>query len=125
MQSRRPKPILFSRRTFLRKGRTLTLLLAAGAPGWLCRGAGKLSISEAFDRTMRDFMRVRKVPGGALAVVKDERLVYMGGYGWADREGKEPVKPESLFRIASVSKPFTAAASLKLAQQGAVRLGDG
>lgn len=73
---------------------------------------------------MRDFMSARKVPGGALAVVKDERLVYMGGYGWADREGKEPVKPESLFRIASVSKPFTAAAILKLAQEGALRLDD-
>lgn len=59
-------------------------------------------------------MAARQVPGGALAVVKDRRLVYARGYGWADRDAKIPVKADSLFRIASVSKPITAVAVLKL-----------
>ena len=62
-------------------------------------------------------MKQRDAPGGALAVIKDRRLVYARGYGWADRDQKLEVTPESLFRIASVSKPITAVAILKLAEQ--------
>jgi CubicO group peptidase (beta-lactamase class C family) len=120
------KRIEFTRRGFLGKTGALTALLACGTPAWQnLRGAeGKLSVAEAFDRAMDEFMKARKVPGGALAVVKDRRLVYVHGYGWADREGMEPVKPESLFRIASVSKPFTAIAVLNLAQAGRLSLDD-
>ncbi len=69
-------------------------------------------------------MRERDIPGGALAVVKDRRLVYARGYGRVDRDRPEPAKPESLFRIASVSKPFTAVAILKLVEQGRLQLDD-
>ena len=71
---------------------------------------------------MEQFMSARKVPGGALAVVKDRRLVYARGYGWADREGEEPVKAESLFRIASISKPVTSAAIMRLVEAGKLSL---
>ena len=54
------------------------------------------------------------IPGGAVALVYDERLVMAEGYGLADRENSQPVTPESLFRIASVSKPITAVAIFKL-----------
>lgn len=67
-------------------------------------------------------MKARHVPGGALAVVKDGRLVYAKGYGWADREKKAPVTPTSLFRIASVSKPITAVAVMKLIEEGRLDL---
>ncbi len=80
------------------------------------------SISEAFDREMELFMAARQVPGGALAVVKDRRLVYARGYGWADRERKIAARPDSLFRIASVSKPVTGVAVMKLAQEGKLNL---
>src|SRR5207247_1262847 len=73
--------------------------------------------ADAFDKCVEDFMKERGTPGGALAVVKDRRLVYTRGYGWADRDQKLPVTPESLFRIASLSKPITAVAILKLAEQ--------
>lgn len=63
-------------------------------------------------------MQARGVPGGALAVVKDRRLVYARGYGWADREKRIPVRPDSLFRIASISKSITAVAVLKLIEEG-------
>jgi len=75
-----------------------------------------------FDREVEAFMQARKVPGGALAVVKDRRLVYARGYGWADREAKEPARPDSLFRIASISKPITAVTVLKLAEAGKLDL---
>ena len=71
-----------------------------------------------FDDAMRVFMGARGVPGGALAVVKDGRLVYAQGYGWADRDARKPVVPTSRFRIASLSKPITAAAVMLMIQRG-------
>ena len=67
-------------------------------------------------------MSARKIPGSALAVVKNRRLVHARGYGWADREKKIPATQDSLFRIASLSKPITAVAILKLAEAGRLKL---
>lgn len=67
-------------------------------------------------------MRARGVPGGALAVVKDRRLVYAKGYGWADRDAMAPVRPDSLFRVASISKPITGVAVMKLVEDGKLSL---
>jgi len=77
----------------------------------------KRPMAAAFDEEIEAFMAARKVPGGALAVVKDGRLVYACGYGWANWERRISVKPDALFRIASLSKPFTAAAVLKLVEE--------
>ncbi len=56
----------------------------------------------SFDREMEEFMSARNVPGGALAIVKDRKLIYARGYGWADRDKKIAATPESLFRLASI-----------------------
>ena len=56
------------------------------------------------------------IPGGSLVVVKDGRLVFARGYGWADIEHDEPFQPDSRCRIASLSKTITAAAAMKLAE---------
>jgi N-acyl-D-amino-acid deacylase len=52
------------------------------------------------------------------------RLIYARGFGLADIEADEPVRPDSLFRIASVSKPITAVAVLQLVEQGKLGLDD-
>src|SRR3974390_2797522 len=115
---------LISRRRFL-LGTGILAALGTGRPSSL-RSAGpsdgKMPIEQAFGREMREFMSARRIPGGALAVLKDRRLVFLRGYGLADREQKLPVKPESLFRIASISKPFTAVAILKLVEAGKLDL---
>lgn len=87
--------------------------------------SGPASPLASFDREMEEFIRPRKIPGAALAVVRDRRLVYIRGYGLADRDLRERVWPTSLFRIASISKPVTAAAVLKLVEQGKLRLDAG
>jgi N-acyl-D-amino-acid deacylase len=76
---------------------------------------------KAFDASMEAAVGKRE-SGGALAVVKDGRLVYAKGYGFGDIVNKAPVEPTSLFRIASLSKPITAVAILKLAQDGKLDL---
>ena len=79
---------------------------------------------SGFDDWMKAFMTEHSIPGGQLAIVRGGKLVYARGFGWSDREAKEPVQPESLFRIASVSKPITAVAILKLVDQGKLKLDD-
>jgi CubicO group peptidase (beta-lactamase class C family) len=77
-----------------------------------------------YDDLMATFMREHRPPGAALAVVRDARLVYARGFGYADVEKKEPVQPNSLFRIASVSKPFTSTACFQLVEKRKLSLND-
>lgn len=64
------------------------------------------------------------VPGAALLVLRDGEPVVRRGVGLADLEAGAPVTPATNFRLASVSKQFTAAAVLLLAQDGRLRLDD-
>lgn len=79
---------------------------------------------EPFDRLMRSFLAKQGIPGASLAVVKDGRLVYVRGFGYADVERKQPVMPDSLFRIASLSKQITAVAILRLVERKKLSLDD-
>jgi N-acyl-D-amino-acid deacylase len=79
----------------------------------------------SFDRMMTDFLhKYPKVPGGAIAVARDGKIVYSRGFGYADPEHKHHVQPNSQFRIASISKPLTAVAVLQLVERGKLGLND-
>ena len=79
---------------------------------------------RSFDTLLSSFVEERQVPGAALAVSRNGRLIYARGCGYADLDTKAPVQPDSLFRIASISKPLTAVAVLQLVEQGKIRLED-
>ncbi|MGK0199451.1 MAG: CubicO group peptidase (beta-lactamase class C family), partial [Yoonia sp.] len=98
----------------------LTFLAIPSAPAQ----SGNRVETAAIDRFMTEFIRQHKVPGASVAISKDGRLVYAGGFGWANREQKISVKPDSLFRIASISKPITAVAIMRLVEEGAFKLDD-
>jgi N-acyl-D-amino-acid deacylase len=111
-----------NRRRFLRQG-LLAAAVGAGAPFSIRTFAAEpAGMEEAFDGAVNRFMEARRIPGAALAVIKDRRLVYVRGYGWGDREKKEAARPDSLFRIASITKPFTALAVLKLVAAGRLQM---
>lgn len=76
----------------------------------------------AFDQAIPTLLKKYDVPGAAISIAKDGRQVYARGFGAADWETGEPVQPDSLFRIASVSKPLTAVGVLKLVEDGKVTL---
>lgn len=78
----------------------------------------------SFDQLMTSFVSGHELPGAALAVTKDSRLIYARGFGYADVEKMEAVEPAALFRIASVSKPITAIAVLQLMERGKLKLED-
>lgn len=63
-------------------------------------------------------------PGCAVAVVKGGRIVHLKGYGLADVRAGKPLTPDSVFDLASVSKQFTAACILLLADRGRLKVDD-
>jgi CubicO group peptidase (beta-lactamase class C family) len=79
-------------------------------------------VIPAIDRHFRDFQQQAHVPGMAWAIVRGGRLVHVGTSGVLDVDARRPVDADSLFRIASMSKAFTALAILKLRDEGRLSL---
>lgn len=75
-----------------------------------------------FDTAMLNLMSAYNVPGGQLAITYQGRLVYNRGFGFANMATQDSVYPNDIFRIASVSKPVTAVACMKLFEQGLLNL---
>lgn len=69
-------------------------------------------------------MAYRGWPGLSIAVVHDQDVVWSRGFGWADVEKKLAATAETLYRVASITKTFTATAILQQRDAGTLRLDD-
>ncbi len=98
------------------KNSALLFLLAAATP--LARGQDYLD--TVVERARKQF----EVPGIAVAIVKDGKVVLAKGYGIRKLGEPAPVTPDSLFRIASNTKAFTTAALGILVEEGKIRWND-
>ena len=76
----------------------------------------------AADHIFDEFCLDAHIPGLAYGIVADGRLVHVGTFGVQDLESRRPVTAETLFRIASMTKAFTALTVLKLRDQGRIQL---
>ena len=115
-------------------------LLSGGPAGLYFRicssgGAGKLNVIwenpnfsagdlQAISQKIQAYMSANQVPGVALAITKDGRLVYAAGFGYANKETGEEAAPTNMWRIASVSKNITSTAIMKLVEKGTLHLTD-
>ena len=100
-----------SRRRYL--GISAAALLGSSARG-RTEGAEEIAV----------FMEKFSVPGLSFAIAKDGKLVRRGAFGLAKLEGEQALNSAHRFRIASVSKPITAAAIFLLKERGKLGLGD-
>lgn len=92
------------------------LILAAAA-----RLAAQTDLT-AFDQTINALIAKYHIPGATVAVARGGKLVLARAYGLADQEHNIPTQSDSLFRIASISKSFTATTILKLIDEGRLDL---
>ena len=76
----------------------------------------------ATDRIFEEFCLDAHIPGLVYGVVTDGRLVHVRTFGVQDLDSKRPVTADTLFRIASMTKAFTALTLLKLRDDGRVQL---
>src|SRR5256886_17344154 len=100
-------------RAFVRIG-LVAALLALGAPA----AAAQQFRQKDFDAYVRRGLQVLRVPGAAVAVVQDGKLVFAQGYGVRTLGDTGRVDPHTLFQIASNTKAFTTAALAMLADEG-------
>lgn len=80
-----------------------------------------LRLLEAWIDSQRAY---RQLPGLSLAIVHDQEVIWARGFGFADVEKQIPATPDTVYRIASISKLFTAVAILQLRDQGKLQLDD-
>ena len=76
---------------------------------------------RAFEAFAQQQLAARPIPGFSVAVMKDD-FVWSHGFGFADVENHVPATADSSYRLASVTKPMTAVAVLKLAEEGRIDL---
>jgi CubicO group peptidase (beta-lactamase class C family) len=76
------------------------------------------------DAAARAVAADERIPSVAVAIAVGDSVVYARGYGEADREAQLAAAPDVVYRIGSVTKQFTAAAFLRLVEQGRIALDD-
>jgi D-alanyl-D-alanine carboxypeptidase len=90
--------------------------------------AGGLAAVQALAGTLEQrvaaFVRTNRLPGAAAGVVVGDELAWSFGYGFADVDARRPHDEHTIFRVASITKTFTATAIMQLRDEGALHLDD-
>lgn len=90
----------------------------------LCNAISDLPTMESMERYVKRWMARYGIKGASLAVMRNEKLIYCKGFGWADEEMEREAEVGDIYRIASASKLVTAVGIMKLCDQGMLRLDD-
>jgi len=77
---------------------------------------------QRFEAQVDEFRQKLKIPGLSAAIVKDQKLIWAKGFGYADLENKVPATPDTLFHLASVTKTFASMLIMQLVEQGKLDL---
>jgi CubicO group peptidase (beta-lactamase class C family) len=107
-------------------GVALAAGLVLAAPAFGAERAPRFSVrtAAAIDKAVTAHVAAGKATGLAVAVMQDGKLVFSRGWGKANLEWNTPVTPDTVFRIASNTKSFTAASVLILAERGRLSIDD-
>lgn len=108
-----------------RSGKFFALVLSLGAPA-MAQSQATASASPAeyaiADQIIDEFRLDAHIPGIVYGIVDRGRLIHVGTFGVQDTDSARPVTADTLFRIASMTKAFTALTILKLRDEGLLRL---
>jgi CubicO group peptidase (beta-lactamase class C family) len=103
----------------------LLCVLSCGGPASARQSAKPTREADRIARFERELETLRttlRIPGLSAAIVRDQKLLWSKGLGYADVENKVPATPETNYRIASLTKTFASALLLQLVEQGRVDL---
>jgi D-alanyl-D-alanine carboxypeptidase len=93
-----------------------------GLAAWFILSLASSALADNVDDYVKTQMEHRRIPGLALAIVKNGRVTKDEAYGMANLELKSPARKETVFEIGSITKQFTAALVLILAEEGKLTL---
>ena len=108
----------------------LIFLVVAGEPDSGFAGslaaAPNLSRSklERVSELFRNEIATGKIPGAILLIQQHDHPVYFEGFGVRDPDSKQPMTPDTIFRLYSMTKPITSVAAMMLVDEGRLRLDD-
>jgi D-alanyl-D-alanine carboxypeptidase len=109
----------------MRKLTSSVLLFAAlAAPSGLSAQSSTKSVIADLDKIFTEHLQTTKLPGLSVGVILDGRLAFSKGYGVSSLVEKSPVEPHTRFAIGSVTKQFTCACILMLAEDGKLSVYD-
>lgn len=111
----------------MKSSRRVTLLLTIALPCASFTGAGASGndpLGAKIDAFVKAEMQRQHVPGVAIAVVKDGKVLKADGYGFANVEQEAPVTIDTIFQSGSLGKQFTAAGVMLLVEEGKLALTD-
>jgi len=109
--------------TRLGAGIALLVFLLAGCAGMPTRpestARGDYSYTKEYITWLiQKEMKGNDVTGLSIALVDDQRVVWAQGFGYADEANRVPATPDTIYRVGSISKLFTATAAMQLVEQG-------
>jgi len=81
-------------------------------------------VAAQLEAKAASFIKENRLPGAAVGIVHEDKLVWSKGIGFADVGKKIPADPKTLYRIASITKTFTATAVMQLRDEGRLALDD-
>ena len=82
--------------------------------------------SERLERVrqrMKADVESKRIPGAVLLIARNARIAWLDALGFQDRRSQTPMKTDSIFRVASMSKPITSVAAMILAEDGKLDIG--
>lgn len=79
---------------------------------------------EDMENKIKRYLLRWEINGAQIAVTRNDSLLYVKGFGWADMEKKQEMQPSHIMRLASVSKLLTAVGVMRLAEVGTLKLSD-
>ena len=107
---------------------TIPILVSAFGVASPIRGSAQSpkasALATAIDSIVQSALKEGPVAGISVEVIKGGTVITARGYGSADLENGVPATPQTVYRIGSITKQFTAAAILQLVEQGKIRLDD-
>lgn len=99
--------------------------LVGGSAKPEARAAGLTAAKlKRLDALLQEAVDRRQIAGGVALLARHGRIGHLSAIGWRDAEAKTPMTPDTLFRIASMTKPVTSTAAMMLVEEGRLRLDD-
>ncbi|MDS9472997.1 serine hydrolase [Sporosarcina pasteurii] len=79
---------------------------------------------QPLENAIKEIMEREQIPGAAVAITRDNEVIFAKGFGKANIENNKKVTPNTIFGTASITKSFTALAIMKLVEEGKLALDD-
>jgi methyl acetate hydrolase len=113
-----------NREAFMNKTAEVVATVGVAVVALTGSASAQNSPGNAIDSSLREAIERKDVPGVVALVTDRERVLYQGAFGVADVSTGRPLTRDSMFRIASMTKPITSVALMQLVEQGKIGLDD-